>query len=131
MADFKKTTFNNKIDHFSESEVVNGEQEWVNEDEWESEIKTYKQRYWINDDYWDPEKGPVFLYICGEWTCTPPDHKMFPFIVGAEFSAMLINIEHRYYGQSQPVENWTTENLKYLTSEQALADLAYFIEVSN
>jgi len=36
-------------------------------------------------------------------------------------------LEHRYYGQSQPYENWSTENLVHLSSEQALADLASFL----
>ena len=40
-------------------------------------------------------------------------------------------MEHRYYGKSQPFENWETENLKYLNIENALADLALFIESIN
>lgn len=44
-------------------------------------------------------------------------------------------IEHRYYGDSQPFSDeqggWTTENLKFLSSYQALADIAYFIDVQN
>lgn len=52
-------------------------------------------------------------------------------MVGAEHNALLITLEHRYYGASQPFENWSTENLKFLSSEQALADLAYFIESMN
>jgi hypothetical protein len=42
MADFKQTTFNNKIDHFTDSNVDDGKEEWVNEDIWETETKTYK-----------------------------------------------------------------------------------------
>ena len=30
---------------------------------------TWRQRYWVMDDFYDPNVGPVFLYICGEWTC--------------------------------------------------------------
>lgn len=36
--------------------------------------------------------------------------------------------EHRYYGKSRPTEDTSTKNLEFLTAEQALADLAYFIE---
>lgn len=37
-------------------------------------------------------------------------------------------LEHRYYGASQPFADWSVPNLKYLTSQQALADLDYFIK---
>lgn len=35
-------------------------------------------------------------------------------------------LEHRYYGTSFPVSNLTTENLRFLTTDQAVADQAYF-----
>ena len=100
MNDFNRHTFTNKIDHFNKTDT-----------------RTYEQRYWMNQMYWDPKNGPILVYICGEWSCTPPDTKMFPFMVGAEHKAALISIEHRYYGKSQPFEDWSTENLRYLTSE--------------
>lgn len=37
-------------------------------------------------------------------------------------------IENRYYGQSVPFENLTTDNLAYLTNEQTIADFAYFAQ---
>lgn len=36
--------------------------------------------------------------------------------------------EHRFYGESIPNIARTPENLKYLNIEQALADLAFFLE---
>ena len=35
-------------------------------------------------------------------------------------------LEHRYYGTSFPVEDLSVENLRFLTTQQALADQAYF-----
>lgn len=35
-------------------------------------------------------------------------------------------LEHRYYGKSIPVSDFSTENLRFLTTDQALADTAYF-----
>ena len=56
---------------------------------------------------------------------------MFPMIIGANYEALLISLEHRYYGDSQPFDDWSTPNLKYLTSQQALADIASFIDALN
>jgi len=40
-----------------------------------------------------------------------------------------LSLEHRYYGKSLPFadQSFTIQNLKYLSAEQALNDLAYFI----
>ena len=35
-------------------------------------------------------------------------------------------LEHRYYGTSFPTPDLSTENLRFLTTDQALADEAYF-----
>jgi thymus-specific serine protease len=85
----------------------------------------------MNDQFWDKQNGPVFLYLCGEWTCSPPDTHMYPFMVGTQHDALLVTLEHRYYGASQPYDDWSTHHLQWLTSEQALADTAYFIEEMN
>jgi pimeloyl-ACP methyl ester carboxylesterase len=37
-------------------------------------------------------------------------------------------LEHRFYGDSQPFQDWTVASLKYLNSTQALADIDYFIQ---
>ncbi|CAG9839386.1 unnamed protein product [Diabrotica balteata] len=48
-----------------------------------------------------------------------------------KYKPILFELEHRYYGKSHPTEDLSTENLVYLTSQQALADLAFFIEAMN
>jgi len=48
------------------------------------------------------------------------------FELGKIHKALLVTIEHRYYGESQPFNIWNTTNLYYLTSQQALADFAEF-----
>lgn len=37
-------------------------------------------------------------------------------------------LEHRYYGTSWPVPDLSTENMRFLTTAQALADEAYFAQ---
>eukprot|EP00286_Rhodomonas_abbreviata_P001794 CAMPEP_0181289514 /NCGR_PEP_ID=MMETSP1101-20121128/921_1 /TAXON_ID=46948 /ORGANISM="Rhodomonas abbreviata, Strain Caron Lab Isolate" /LENGTH=382 /DNA_ID=CAMNT_0023393737 /DNA_START=329 /DNA_END=1477 /DNA_ORIENTATION=+ len=43
-----------------------------------------------------------------------------------KYGAMMFALEHRYYGPSNPFEDYATENFKYLNSEQALGDIASF-----
>lgn len=45
------------------------------------------------------------------------------FTVGTSY----VVLEHRYYGKSIPTPDYSTQNMVYLSSEQALADAAYFI----
>jgi hypothetical protein len=108
-------TFDNFYDHFNSSDT-----------------RTFKQRYWVNNNNFIPETGPVFLYLCGEWTCAPPDVTQAAFALGyTELNASLVVLEHRYYGDSQLFtgdDAWTTENLTLLTTPQALADTAWFID---
>ncbi len=92
--------------------------------------RTFSQRYWVVPDYYDPRSGPVFMYICGEYTCDGVmQERLFPVMVASQQKALIVVLEHRYYGLSQPLGNDSlkTSNLVYLTVEQALADLAYFI----
>lgn len=87
---------------------------------------TYKQRYYINDEYWDG-KGPVFYEIGGEGTLNGPPGGYIAEL-GKQYNALLIALEHRFYGESIPNGVVTTENYQYLTVEQALADLAAFTD---
>lgn len=48
-----------------------------------------------------------------------------------KFHALCFQLEHRFYGKSHPTSDLSTENLVYLSSEQALADLASFITAMN
>ena len=43
-----------------------------------------------------------------------------------QVGALLLAIEHRYYGPSTPNEDYSSENLRFLSSEQALGDIAHF-----
>ncbi|XP_058832266.1 putative serine protease F56F10.1 [Topomyia yanbarensis] len=95
---------------------------------------TWKQRYYVNDKFFNSSigNGPVFLMIGGEGEATARWMNEGAWIHYAkQYGALCFQLEHRFYGKSRPTKNLATKNLSYLTSEQALADLAYFIEAMN
>ncbi|XP_055535059.1 putative serine protease F56F10.1 [Wyeomyia smithii] len=99
-----------------------------------SNSATWQQRYYLNDQYFNTSagNGPVFLMIGGEGEATARWMTEGAWIHYAkEHGALCFQLEHRFYGKSHPTEDLATENLAFLTSEQALADLAYFIEAMN
>ncbi|PKA46636.1 putative serine protease EDA2 [Apostasia shenzhenica] len=87
--------------------------------------RLFKQRYYEFLDYYEDSNGPIFLKICGESTC-PGILNDYTAVLAKKFGAALISLEHRYYGKSSPFKLTTTENLRFLSSKQALFDLAAF-----
>ena len=116
--------------------------------------RTWRQRWFANDAFFDrarfhgtgtntPSSLPdpvVFLCVGGEGPGFDPDvvvtggahcalaarlaQTLFEKKKGG---ALLVALEHRFYGASQPTGDLTTESLRYLTSDQALADAARFV----
>lgn len=43
-----------------------------------------------------------------------------------QVGALMLALEHRYYGPSTPNDDYSSENLRFLSSEQALGDIAHF-----
>ncbi|XP_039121553.1 probable serine protease EDA2 isoform X3 [Dioscorea cayenensis subsp. rotundata] len=86
--------------------------------------RQFKQRYYEFLDYYQVG-GPIFLKICGESACLgiPNDYTA---VLAKKFGAALVSLEHRYYGKSSPFDDLATNNLRYLSSKQALFDLAVF-----
>ncbi|ONH97031.1 hypothetical protein PRUPE_7G165600 [Prunus persica] len=87
--------------------------------------RRFPLRYYEFLDYFRPSDGPIFLKICGESAC-PGIANDYLSVLAKKFGAALVSPEHRYYGNSSPFKSHTTENLKYLSSKQALFDLAVF-----
>ncbi|KAL4235486.1 Thymus-specific serine protease [Mactra antiquata] len=103
--------FNQRLDHF------NGD-----------DFRTWKQRYFVNETF-VKLNGPIFVMIGGEGPANPKWMIEGTWIEYAKiYGAICVMLEHRYYGDSHPVGDLSLENLKYLSSRQALADLAYFID---
>lgn len=87
-------------------------------------------RYWIDTQHFKPN-GPIFLLDSGETNAIG----RLPFLESGILSILSkathgagIVIEHRYYGHSMPTQNLSTDNLRFLSTEQAIMDLKYFVE---
>ena len=109
--------FKGTIDNFASAE---------DQTKWEG-----AQRYWINSNLWGGPGYPVFVFIGGEWeeSCdTLMEGGLFLWDLAQYHNALLLNIEHRFYGRSFPFNDTTTDHLQFLTSDQALADLARLID---
>jgi pimeloyl-ACP methyl ester carboxylesterase len=94
--------------------------------------QNFSQRFAIYTDFASlpVESAPVLYYFCGEWTCTESDAlSKVPSGIAShakELGAVLVILEHRYYGKSRPFNDLLPEHMKYLSYEQALEDFADF-----
>lgn len=85
-------------------------------------------RYWFDATYYKPG-GPVIVLESGETSGVgrlPFLQKGIVYQLSKASGGLGVILEHRYYGNSMPTPNLSTENLRFLTTDQALADTAYF-----
>lgn len=91
-----------------------------------ADTRVWEQRYFMNDSF-TQSGGPVFLMIGGEGAANPGWMTQGTWITYAEkMGALCLLLEHRFYGKSHPTKDMSLENLRFLSSQQALADLAHF-----
>lgn len=87
-------------------------------------------RYYFDDSYYKPG-GPVFLYIGGETSGPSRFSNLENGIIQiwmSQFNGLGVILENRYYGESFPFNTSSTDDLAYLTTEQTIADNAYFAQ---
>ncbi|KAM9987484.1 hypothetical protein ACTFIZ_005238 [Dictyostelium cf. discoideum] len=90
--------------------------------------RTFFQRFVVNSKYWNGT-GPVFFIISGEQNMEASSVNSCQYTIWAkQLNALIVSLEHRYYGGSYVTEDLSTDNLKYLTTQQALADCVVFID---
>ncbi|KAF4376780.1 hypothetical protein F8388_025651 [Cannabis sativa] len=116
--DFETFFYNQTLDHFNYRP---------------ESYSTFEQRYLVNSKYWNNNNklGPIFAYLGAE---EPIDQDIptIGFLTdnAPSFKALIVFIEHRYYGKSIPfgsreeavLSNAST--LGYFNSAQALTDYA-------
>ncbi|KAF8214964.1 serine carboxypeptidase S28-domain-containing protein [Mycena galopus ATCC 62051] len=114
VAGFKAQWFRQPLDHFDTNSNA-----------------TFRQRYWVNKRHYNPDKGgPVFVLDGGETSgldrITFLDTGIME-ILARSTGGVGVVLEHRYYGESIPVANFTTDNLRWLNNAQSAADSANFM----
>uniref|UniRef100_A0A8C3W9I7 Thymus-specific serine protease n=1 Tax=Catagonus wagneri TaxID=51154 RepID=A0A8C3W9I7_9CETA len=89
-----------------------------------SDRRSFLQRYWVNDQYWTSQDGPVFLHLGGEGSLGPGSvMRGHPTTLAPVWGALVIGLEHRFYGLSIPAEGLDVAQLRFLSSRHALADV--------
>lgn len=90
----------------------------------------FKNRYWFDASHYKPG-GPVIVLLGGE----TDGAGRLPFLQKGILAQLAqathgvgVVLEHRYYGDSIPTASFSTEDLRFLTTQQALADTAYFAQ---
>lgn len=89
---------------------------------------TFNLRYWIDTSNYKPG-GPVFVLLSGETSGVgrlPFLQKGIVAQVTQATGGVGVILEHRYYGTSFPTLDISTENLRFLSTEQSLAEIDYF-----
>uniref|UniRef100_A0A336MYZ1 CSON007083 protein n=1 Tax=Culicoides sonorensis TaxID=179676 RepID=A0A336MYZ1_CULSO len=87
----------------------------------------WDQRYFVNADYF-LNGGPIFIYIGYGFEYYDVMYRGEVFNFNKELNGLLFGLEHRFYGASRPTRDASYMSLEYLTVEQALADIAEFIQ---
>eukprot|EP00434_Breviolum_minutum_P012374 symbB.v1.2.010901.t2/scaffold720.1/size169259/12 len=107
--------FQQKVSHFSASNA------------------TYWQRYYINEDHWAGPGNPIFVIMGGEGGISPETGIFYPWvtdILAKEYRGLVIQPEHRFYGESLPFGNasYLPINMRAaMNTQEALADAAELI----
>lgn len=91
---------------------------------------TFNMRYWFDATYYNPG-GPVIVLQAGE----TDGAGRLPYLQKGILNQLVkathgigVVLEHRYYGKSFPMPDLSTKNMRFLTTQQALADEAYFAQ---
>ncbi|XP_049882687.1 putative serine protease K12H4.7 isoform X1 [Pectinophora gossypiella] len=121
-----------KLRTYNATILRNDEYRWIEQrlDHFDpNEKRTWKMRYVENLDYWKPN-GPIYVFVGGQYAISDEIPIRYGYLheLQRETNGALIYSEHRYYGESIPLDIHVTDNLKYLSSHQALADLAHLIK---
>uniref|UniRef100_A0A182QRE2 Prolylcarboxypeptidase n=1 Tax=Anopheles farauti TaxID=69004 RepID=A0A182QRE2_9DIPT len=89
---------------------------------------TFEFDYISNDEFYRPG-GPIFIVVGANTALNGYfiESGLF-YEIARQEGAWLFSNEHRYYGRSAPVGDYSSPNLRFLSVEQALIDLIEWID---
>ncbi|KAK7882784.1 hypothetical protein WMY93_028958 [Mugilogobius chulae] len=103
-------TLQQKLDHFNKQDT-----------------SFFTQRFLVNEKFWQRPNGPVFLFVGGEGPISVYDVVAGHHVdLAKHHGALLLALEHRFYGDSTTPDALQIESLVHLSSQQALTDLVVF-----
>ena len=115
--DWKAHNFSVPIDHFHNDSTYEPHADGL-----------YPLRYWFDASHYK-EGGPVIVLHAGELDAAeriPYVAHGIGHILAEATNGIAVLMEHRYYGTSFPTPDLSVDNLRFLSTEQAMADSAYF-----
>lgn len=116
---YKAHTISTPVDHFH------------NESRYEPHTNaSFPLRYWFDAQYYKPG-GPVIVLQGGESSGAGRLtflQKGILHKLAMATNGIGVVLEHRYYGTSFPTKNLSTHSLRFLSTQQAMADEVYFAQ---
>ncbi|KAJ8705926.1 hypothetical protein PYW07_010703 [Mythimna separata] len=92
------------------------------------DTRTYPMRYYYNNEF-AGARGNLVIFVGGEWAISEGwTQAGLAYELAKKMGAGLFYTEHRFYGSSRPFADSALPNLSFLSIDQALADLAQFIQ---
>ncbi|KZV68146.1 peptidase S28 [Peniophora sp. CONT] len=92
---------------------------------------TFQQRYWMTWNFYKAG-GPIVLFTPGEENAEQYTGYLTNLTINGQIAQQhggaTVVLEHRFFGQSNPYDNLTSESLQVLTLEQSIDDLEYFVK---
>jgi hypothetical protein len=90
--------------------------------------KTFKAKYFVNDQFWSPG-ATIFIYVTSGGHDSNKEFLESGLIydLAKENNGILFSMQQRFFGESQPVEKMSLKDLRLLTIDQTVADIAMFI----
>jgi hypothetical protein len=93
-------------------------------------LGTFSQRYWWSSQFYGGSGSPVIFMTPGEVAADGYTGYLGNGAITGRFAqavnGAVVLMEHRYWGQSSPFTNLSTQNMQYLTLENSILDTTYF-----